>query len=111
MSNQTCGVSARILLSTFHVRLVYFSPQSLQNWIGTLGLQKSPYLSDRPALSKPLAPQDWVEGAKGITFLSALNAMVIIHNRVCQESLHAPTFDIFEKKREQRQKKKYYINT
>lgn len=104
MSNQTCGVSARTPLSTFHVCLVFFSPQSLQNWIGTLGLQKSPafltsvMIGPHWANCWHLRIEGWcVQGAKGITFLSAWNVMVIIYNRVCQESLHASKLDIFEK--------------
>lgn len=66
----------------------FFIHQSLQNWIGTLALKKSP-----ACLTSVTAPQcancwhfrteDWcVEGTVGITLLSTLHVMVRLCNGV-----------------------------
>lgn len=62
MSNQTCGVSARISFPAFHVCSVVFHPpkSAKLDWYACSQEESSmPYLSDRPTVCKLLALQDW----------------------------------------------------
>lgn len=85
----------------------FFFPQSLQNWIGTLPLKKSParhtsVIGPQCANCWHLRTEDWcVEGIAGITLLSTLHVMVYICNWVssgmalCNSWCHVLSFSFF----------------